>query len=230
MTNQRTDQELNAEALGWAAPGPEEQAANARLAAPEGSPAAEADEPTPSPVTPAPDATAPPTGDTPAPGFNLPPPVITDAQKGQIRNQANQAAQGYKEQLKGQGWDDASAHHAATQYARAQYLEGENVFHTQAAEQNAQHQVALHYGKEYGVDPALIAHHSSPAAMEAAAKAEKSRNDRVSALENPTTPKTAPQTFDSQKGAPMTDAARKRAYANNEIDLTTAEYKTLYKR
>ena len=143
---------------------------------------------------------------------------------------ANTQATTYKQQLITDGWTESSAHAAATNYARAQYQEAKNVELKNQAEQTAQQQLATQYGTEYGVDPSLIAHYPNPAAMKAAAEHFKAQGARITALEASPTTKTAPQNFDSQSGGGMSNQQRKIAYATGQINLTTTEYKELFKR
>ena len=210
-------------ALGWApSAGPEEQAAYARMggqqvpdapAAPEAAPAP-TPEPTPAPATPSVPV-------APAPDVDQ-----------KLQATANQQAGDYKRQLVAQGWEDQAAHHAATQYARAQYAEAKNTNQSTQLEQQAQNNAAIAIGQTHGVDPAALMGYTSPAAMEAGAKALGDQNKRLAALEGakPGTPKTPSQTFDSGAGTGMTQQQRKIAYATGQINLTTQEYKDLYGR
>ncbi len=212
-------------ALGWApSAGPEEQAAYARMggqqvpdapAAPEAAPA-----PTPE-STPAPAPVAPVAPVVPAPDVDQ-----------KLQAKANQEAGDYKRELVAKGWEDQAAHHAATQYARAQYLEAKNTSQNQQLEHQAQNNAAISIGNKHGVDPASLMGYTSPAAMEAGAKALGDQNKRLAALEGakPGTPKTPSQTFDSGAGTGMTQQQRKIAYATGQINLTTQEYKDLYGR
>lgn len=239
MADQDSVQEMQA-ALGWApTPGPEEQAAYARLGgefvtddvsappAPTLTPAPVVPTPVPAP---APTTPPPPTlGDIPGAPV-APSPQDTAKQDAALTAQANKDAAGYKAQLVTAGWDDNAAHQAATQYARAQYNEGKNKALNESAELQAQNNAALHYGKEYNVDPALLTHYPSPAAMEAAAKHLKAQGERLTKLEGSPTPKTPAQNFDSQNGGGMTNQQRKIAYATGQINLTGEEYRTLYNR
>ena len=219
------------EALGWApTPGTEEQAAYQRVGGnmvPD-VPAPVADAPAPAPVTDAPPAPPAP----PAPGDIGAPPAPADAAKAdaELVTQANRDATAYKVQLLTAGWDDNSAHTAASQYARAQYQDAKNRSLMDQQEQQAQSQVATKIGQDHGIDPALIAHYPTPAAMKAAAEHFKAQGVRLTALEGSPTPKTPTQNFDSQNGGGMSQQQRKIAYATGQINLTTKEYKELYNR
>lgn len=214
-------------ALGWApSTGPEEQAAYARMGGQLTPDAPTVPAPAPAPAPEQAPAPAPTEPVAPVPGS---PPAPNVDQK--FQQEANQKAGAYKQQLITQGWEDQAAHHAASQYARAEYQEARNKHMSSELEQSAQSQIAVTLGTKHGIDPAALMGYTSPAAMEAGAKALGEQNKRLAALEGAkTTPKTPSQSFDSGTGTGMTQQQRKIAYATGQINLTTQEFKNLYGR
>ena len=137
--------------------------------------------PAPPPPTPAPPPFTPP----PAPD---PMAAARNAELAQLRQQAqigsiNQQAQQYMNTRVAQGWGDAEAREAATQYAQGLYKDYQTQELRTVANEQAKTAKAYELSHQYGAPLDMLRAYDSPGAMEQAAKFYRETTGRVRELE-----------------------------------------------
>ena len=117
----------------------------------------------------------------------------------QVISQINQEAQQYKNNLLGQGWDDAQAHEAATQFAQNRYNGHVNQETRRVANEQAKTAKAYELSHQYGVPVETLRAYNDPASMEQAAKFYAETTGKINELTAKVNAnnKAPVQTFDS---------------------------------
>ena len=234
-----TDSEV-VQALGWTPaaadesvplvatePAPSEAAPATPVAGAPAAPVAAA--PAPAPVAAAP---------APVPAYTPPPPAPDpmaqqrEMELSQLRqqntiNQINGQAQQYMNQKMGEGWDEAHAREAATQYAQNLYSNYQGQEGRRIANEQAKTARAYELSHQYGAPADMLRAYDTPAAMEQAAKMYQATQGRIQGLEQRLAAqnKAPVQSFDSNRmtgsGSPM--ALKMRYATDGNFEPTDAQ-------